>query len=52
MTVRERLEQEEYLLLSPLAQKATEPKVRAYQESETYVRTCNPRADTRKPSPA
>ena len=40
MTVRERLEQEEYLRLSPLAQKATETKGRAYQEAENDVRTC------------
>ena len=40
MTVRERLEQTEYSLLSPQAQKAAETKGRAYAEEESDVRTC------------
>ena len=40
MTVRERLEQTEYSLLSPQAQKAAETKGRAYFEEESDVRTC------------
>lgn len=40
MTVRERLEQQEYLLLSPKAQKAAETKGRLYPAEENEVRTC------------
>ena len=40
MTVRERLEQTEYTLLAPEAQKAAETKGRAYAEEESDVRTC------------
>ena len=40
MSVREFLEQEEYRLLAPQAQKAAETKGRAYQEEESDVRTC------------
>ena len=40
MTVRERLEQTEYTLLAPEAQKAAESKGRAYAEEESDVRTC------------
>ena len=40
MTVRERLEQTEYTLLSPQAQKASETKGRARDEEESDVRTC------------
>ena len=40
MTVRERLEQQEYLLLSPKAQKAAETRGRLYPAEESEVRTC------------
>jgi len=40
MTVRERLEQTEYTLLVPEAQKAAETKGRAYAEEESDTRTC------------
>ena len=40
MTLRERMEQEEYELLSPLAQKAAESKGRLYAQSENDTRTC------------
>ena len=40
MTVRERMEQEEYTVLSPLAQKAAETKGRPREEEEGGVRTC------------
>lgn len=40
MTIRERMEQEEYSRLSPLAQKAAETKGRAYQEEEKDSCTC------------
>ena len=40
MTVRERLEQEEYRELSPLAQKAAETKGRLYPEEDSDARTC------------
>lgn len=40
MNLRERLEQNEYNLLSPQAQKAAETKGRAYAEEESDVRTC------------
>lgn len=40
MTVRERLEQTEYSLLAPEAQKAAETRGRAYTEEENDVRTC------------
>ena len=40
MSVREFLEQQEYALLSPRAQKAAETKGRAYREEESDVRTC------------
>ena len=40
MTVRERMEQEEYLMLSPLAQKAAETKGRPEPEEDNEVRTC------------
>lgn len=40
MTIREQLEQTEYTILAPQAQKAAETKGRAYQEDESDVRTC------------
>lgn len=40
MTIRERLEQTEYTLLAPEAQKAAETKGRARPEAESDVRTC------------
>lgn len=40
MTVRERLEQEEYRKLSPLAQKSAETKGRLYSEEDSDARTC------------
>ena len=40
MTVRERLEQAEYALLSEHAQKSAESRGRAYVEEENDVRTC------------
>lgn len=40
MTVRERLEQTEYDLLAPEAQKAADTKGRAFEEEEGDVRTC------------
>ena len=40
MTVRERLEQTEYDLLAPEAQKAADTKGRAFHEEESDVRTC------------
>jgi len=40
MTVRERLEQAEYDMLAPQAQKAAESKGRAYADGESDVRTC------------
>ena len=40
MTVRERLEQNEYTLLATEAQKAAETKGRAWEEDESDVRTC------------
>ena len=40
MTVRERMEQEEYDVLSPQAQKATETKGRPSPEEDNDVRTC------------
>lgn len=40
MEPREYLEQNEYTLLSPRAQKSAETKGRAYQEEECQVRTC------------
>jgi dGTPase len=40
MTIRERMEQEEFTLLSPLAQKAAETKGRLYPEDSNDVRTC------------
>ena len=40
MSVRERMEQEEYEVLSPLAQKAAETKGRPREEEEGDVRTC------------
>ena len=40
MTVRERMEQEEYAVLSPLAQKAAETKGRPREEEQGGVRTC------------
>ena len=40
MTVRERMEREEYEQLSPLAQKAAETKGRLYTEADNDVRTC------------
>ena len=40
MTVRERLEQEEYRELSPLAQKSAETKGRLYSEEDSDARTC------------
>ena len=40
MTVRERMEQEEYDVLSPQAQKAAEPKGRPSPEEDNDVRTC------------
>ena len=39
MTIRERLEQQEYMLLSPAAQKAAETKGRLYPAEESEVRT-------------
>lgn len=40
MTVRERLEQEEYRELSPLAKKSAETKGRLYSEEDSDARTC------------
>ena len=40
MTVRERMEQEEYEFLSPQAQKAAETKGRPAPEEDNDVRTC------------
>ena len=40
MTIRERLEQQEYMLLAPNAQKAAETKGRLYPAEENEVRTC------------
>ena len=40
MTVREQLEQTEFDLLSPQAQKSAQSKGRAYPEEESDVRTC------------
>ena len=40
MTVRERMEQEEYDVLSPQAQKAAETKGRPSPEEDNDVRTC------------
>ena len=40
MTIRERLEQQEYVLLAPNAQKAAETKGRLYPAEENEVRTC------------
>ena len=40
MTVRERMEQEEYDILSPQAQKAAETKGRPSPEEDNDVRTC------------
>ena len=40
MTVRERLEQEEYRELSPLAQKSAETKGQLYSEEDSDARTC------------
>ncbi len=40
MTVRQRLEETEYQLLSPQAQKAAETKGRAFPQEESDVRTC------------
>ena len=40
MTVRERMECEEYEQLSPLAQKAAGTKGRLYPEPDNDVRTC------------
>ncbi len=40
MTVRERLEQTEFELLAPMAQKAAQTKGRAYADDESDVRTC------------
>ena len=40
MTIRERMEQEEYSRLSPLAQKAAETKGRLFFEEEKDTRTC------------
>ena len=40
MTLREQMEQEEYAVLSPLAQKAAETKGRLYPREEDDVRTC------------
>ena len=40
VTVRERMEQEEFGLLSPMAQKAAETKGRLYPEEDNDVRTC------------
>ena len=40
MTVRERLEQTEYTILAPQAQKSAETKGRARDEEESEVRTC------------
>ena len=40
MTVRERLEQEEYRELSPLAQKSAETKGPLYSEEDSDARTC------------
>ena len=40
MTVRERMEQEEYDVLSPQAQKAAETKGRPEPEDDNDVRTC------------
>ena len=42
MTVRERMEQEEYDVLSPQAQKAAETKGRPSPEEDNDVRTCYP----------
>ena len=40
MTVRERIEQEEYRVLSPLAQRSAETKGRLYPEESNEMRTC------------
>ena len=40
MTVREHLEQTEYAVLAPQAQKSAETKGRAFEEEESDVRTC------------
>ena len=40
MTVRERMEQEEYDVLAPHAQKAAESQGRLYPEEDNDVRTC------------
>ena len=40
MTIRERLEQEEYSILSPRAAKAAETKGRLYEEEPSDCRTC------------
>ena len=40
MTVRERIEQEEYRVLSPLAQRSAETKGRLYPEEANEMRTC------------
>jgi len=40
MTIRERLEQEEYLRLSPYAAKAAESRGRLYEEEPSETRTC------------
>ena len=40
MTIRERMEQEEYRCLSPMAQKAAETKGRLFSEEENDLRTC------------
>lgn len=40
MTIRERLEQEEYSRLSPLAQKAAETRGRSYPKEDDDTRTC------------
>ena len=40
MTVREHLEQTEYAVLAPQAQKSAETKGRAFEEEESEVRTC------------
>ena len=46
MTIRERLEQQEYMLLAPNAQKAAETKGRLYPAEENEVRTGYQRTPT------
>ena len=47
MTIRERMEQQEYNMLAPTAAKAAESKGRAFFEQESDVRTCFQRDNDR-----